>query len=304
MGGAARWFQAPVGPAQAAAQLRAHQVRHIRRDYRGRRSPVASRQNDGVDVHATNRRCCQGEIAERRSFFSLASFLSHCAAQSGAGSTPKGRGAFKRTVYLSGNTLKSKDADGNLVEQPTETDDAAPTKDPAEKPPPWKQPEVGDVRVRWEMITPQTVSVLAMHDGDGGLAPWLGPNAGTVTAKHSQEAIYLLKSGSLDISGMIASAMERNSGEAWEQRLFGFGTLTMGSFLYCHFMEHSTDYADWMVFLMPGVGSQLAMLGPNTMSIYNALTIPLCTAVEAACLCLTCNLGWRLWYALRSLSGK
>ena len=78
----------------------------------------------------------------------------------------------------------------------------------------------------------------------------------------------------------------------------------MGSFLYCHFMEHSTDYADWMVFLMPGVGSQLAMLGPNTMSIYNALTIPLCTAVEAACLCLTCNLGWRLWYALRSLSGK
>ena len=224
--------------------------------------------------------------------------------QSGAGSTPKGRGAFKRTVYLSGNTLKSKDADGNLVEQPTETDDAAPTKDAAEKPPPWKQPEVGDVRVRWEMITPQTVSVLAMHDGDGGLAPWLGPNAGTVTAKQSQEAIYLLKSGSLDISGMIASAMERNSGEAWEQRLFGFGTLTMGSFLYCHFMEHSTDYADWMVFLMPGVGSQLAMLGPNTMSIYNALTIPLCTAVEAACLCLTCNLGWRLWYALRSLSGK
>ena len=74
------------------------------------------------------------------------------------------------------------------------------------------------MRVRWEMITPQTVSVLAMHDGDGGLAPWLGPNAGTVTAKQSQEAIYLLKSGSLDISGMIASAMERNSGEAWEQR--------------------------------------------------------------------------------------
>lgn len=152
-------------------------------------------------------------------------------------STAKGKGILKRTVYISGNTLD--DAAGKSEDGKDDAKDKAAG-------PPWKQPEIGDLRVRWEMITPQTVSILGAYGGDGVVEPWLGPGEVKVTAEKSVESVFLLRSGSLSISEIVASMVARNSGEAWEQRMFGFGTMTMGSFLFCHFMEYNTDYADIM----------------------------------------------------------
>jgi hypothetical protein len=168
-------------------------------------------------------------------------------------STTQGKGIMKRTVYLSGNTLNepgkdkssdnSGDGDGDAKKTKKEDGKAA-VKEPA-----WKQPEIGDVRVRWQMITPQVVSIIGMHGGDGVLEPWLGPKPAKITAERSQESVFLLRSGSLGISSLVATAMDRNAGEATEQRMFGFGTMTMGSFLYCHFMQYTTDYADVIAYV-------------------------------------------------------
>lgn len=163
-------------------------------------------------------------------------------------STAKGKGVMKRTVYISGNTLEKdgkSGSSGDAAKTPGQGDDKDQDQDKgAGKGPPWKHPEIGDLRVRWEMITPQVVSILGAHVGDGVLEPWLGPGEAKVTADRSLESVFLLRSGSLGISDLVAAMVARNSGEAWEQRMFGFGTMTMGSFLYCHFMEYTTDYAD------------------------------------------------------------
>lgn len=161
-------------------------------------------------------------------------------------STAKGKGVLKRTVYISGNTLEEDGKSGDSADS-AKTPGQGEEKDKEKRTgnaPPWKHPEIGDLRVRWEMITPQVVSILGAHVGGGVLEPWLGPGEAKVTADRSLESVFLLRSGSLGISDLVAAMVARNSGEAWEQRMFGFGTMTMGSFLYCHFMEYTTDYAD------------------------------------------------------------
>eukprot|EP01043_Picozoa_sp_COSAG02_P023241 COSAG02_NODE_1236_length_13732_cov_5.596787_4_plen_230_part_00 len=150
-------------------------------------------------------------------------------------SSAKGKGVLKRTVYISGNTLD--DNAGKAKDGKDEVEDKAAG-------PPWKQPEIGDLRVRWEMITPQTVSILGAYGGDGVVEPWLGPGDVKVTPEKSLESVFLLRSGSFGISELVSSMVARNANEAWDQRMFGFGTMTMGSFLFCHFMEYTTDYAD------------------------------------------------------------
>ena len=159
-------------------------------------------------------------------------------------SSAKGAGIMKRTVYLSGNTLEDGKSSDSGDGTKTQGKDVDKDKGAQAKGKPWKAPEIGDLRVRWEMVTPQVVSILGAHGGDGVLEPWLGPGEKKVTAEQSYESVFLLRSGSLGISDLVASVVDRNAGEAWEQRMFGFGTMTMGSFLFCHFMEYTTDYAD------------------------------------------------------------
>jgi hypothetical protein len=71
---------------------------------------------------------------------------------------------------------------------------------------------------------------MSMHAGDGEFKPWLGgqqskPNAAT-------EVVHVLHGGSMSCDAMVAAAQQRSGSESWEQRMFGFGTMTMGSFLY------------------------------------------------------------------------
>eukprot|EP01048_Picozoa_sp_COSAG05_P019047 COSAG05_NODE_2901_length_2526_cov_2.026370_1_plen_73_part_00 len=69
-----------------------------------------------------------------------------------------------------------------------------------------------------------------MHAENGVLKPWFGNNAGD--ANESHRAVHMIRSGTFDCNSMIATAMHRTGKEAWEHRMFGFGTMTMGSFLY------------------------------------------------------------------------
>jgi len=74
------------------------------------------------------------------------------------------------------------------------------------------------------------VSIVSMHTENGHLKPWLENHAGSPnTARH---AVHMIRSGALDCESMIATAKHRTGNEAWEHRMFGFGTMTMGSFLY------------------------------------------------------------------------
>ena len=59
---------------------------------------------------------------------------------------------FKRSVYVSGKTLQRKAVEQASDAQPDEADAKSATKQSAPT-----QPKVGDIRVRWEMATPQTV---------------------------------------------------------------------------------------------------------------------------------------------------
>lgn len=186
---------------------------------------------------------------------------------------------LKRSVYISGKTLK------NRAGEPTGTKAFLP----------WKSPQIGDLRVRWEVVSPQTVSIMSMHSGGGALSAWAGINASSDQSVGSREVVHMLRSGTTDCSAMVAYAQTRVGSESWEHRMFGFGTMTMGSFLYCHFMEYTTDFAD-VISLAPMMGQFLASLVPNTQSFANVAAVPLCSAALTLALCSCFNVGWRAFF--------
>jgi hypothetical protein len=78
-------------------------------------------------------------------------------------------------------------------------------------------PQIGDVRVRYQAVAPQTASVIAQANGDG-LLSWTSP-AGT--------EIFLIETGQQPAAAMVAHAQSSNSTLGWILRAVGFALLWM-----------------------------------------------------------------------------
>lgn len=79
-------------------------------------------------------------------------------------------------------------------------------------------PEIGDVRVRFEVLTESELSVIARQQGDG-LAPFVAKNG---------YDLFLAEQGKLTIPQLISSAESNNTGTAWMLRVAGSSGMTVG----------------------------------------------------------------------------
>lgn len=79
-------------------------------------------------------------------------------------------------------------------------------------------PNVGDVRIRFEVVKPCTVSIIAQQAGDS-FAPWQS-QAGTATER--------LMVGSVSREGMVTKMEAENTMFTWVLRLLGFLLMAFG----------------------------------------------------------------------------
>lgn len=82
-------------------------------------------------------------------------------------------------------------------------------------------PQIGDVRVTFEVIKPQKVSVLAKQD-NGSLMEWGSSNG---------DKIYALRVGELNKDQMFEEEQKENTARTWLLRLAGFALMAGGIFL-------------------------------------------------------------------------
>ena len=84
------------------------------------------------------------------------------------------------------------------------------------------QPEVGDMRIRWEVLHPTDVSVVARQSGSG-FEPY--------TTK-SGSKIELVSKGNLSASAMFSNAVSANKALTWGLRVGGFFLMFIGIVLF------------------------------------------------------------------------
>lgn len=84
------------------------------------------------------------------------------------------------------------------------------------------QPEVGDMRVRWEILRPTEASVVARQSGEG-FAPYQA-KSGT--------KIELVSKGIVSAESMFSSAVAANKALTWGLRAGGFLAMFLGIFLF------------------------------------------------------------------------
>ncbi|NLE39807.1 MAG: hypothetical protein GX621_17445 [Pirellulaceae bacterium] len=147
------------------------------------------------------------------------------AAETSAAPSDEARTTTAGGEPAAGGELASMSVDTLSLDMPKEPE-TAPATAVGQSPPPTTvprrvpaAPEIGDVRVRFEAIRPQDVSVIAQQAGESLRA---------FQPATSSSRIELLAMGNVSAVAMFARAERANAMTAWLLRLLGFGMMASG----------------------------------------------------------------------------